>query len=171
MAAFAVIVCSKCREHAQIIEIPGPKKTRCQKCGSNLEIRKLRLFHRSEDLQEAVAARTVLQAKLHGQEKDGMSLFSESSEPVKAISIRETGLFDVSLKDFTDKREFTVQKLNKNLLIIDLLRSNGGKMDTDSLKEIAKEHGIQEQKFEQILDGLTRAGEIYEPSTGMVCLT
>ena len=171
MAAFGVIVCPKCREHAQIIELANAKKTKCQKCGSNLEVRKLRLFLTSDDLEEAVAARTVLQARLHGQESELEDVFSEPIGSTKTVSCPKFGEFGVPIKDFTDKRSIPGKKRDKNLLILDLLRSNGGKMDVGSLKDLAEEHGLEEQKFEQILAKLISAGEVYEPSTGKICLT
>ncbi|WP_406656221.1 hypothetical protein V7O62_10205 [Methanolobus sp. ZRKC2] len=170
MDAFGVIICPKCREHAQIIEISGTKTTRCQNCASNLEIRKLRLFMASDNLEEAVSARTLLQARLHGQENQLEEVFSETFVSANTDSSEEFGRFEVSIKDFTDKRELPVKKRDKNLLILDLLRSNGGKMEIGSLKDLAGEHGIDDQKFEQILEKLISAGEVYEPATGKICL-
>lgn len=170
MAAFGVIVCPKCREHAQIIELAGAKKTKCQKCGSNLEVRKLRLFLTSESLEEVVSARTLLQARLHGQEHELENVFSEMPESGKTALVFETGEFDVPVKDLADKRELPGKKHNHNRIILDLLRSNSGRMDVASLKILAEEHGIEGQKFEQILEKLVRAGEVYEPSTGTICL-
>lgn len=170
MAAFGVIVCPKCREHAQIIELAGTKKTRCQKCGSNLEIRKLRLFLTSDNLEQAVSARTVVQARLHGQEHELEGFFSEMSGSDKSTLTFETGESEVPVTDLADKRKLRVRKSNKNHIILDLLRSNGGKMDVVSLKGLAEEHGVNGERFEQILEKLIRAGEVYEPSTGTICL-
>ncbi|MDW7733009.1 MAG: hypothetical protein SCH66_11350 [Methanolobus sp.] len=170
MAAFGVIVCPKCREHAQIIELAGAKKTRCQKCGSNLEVRKLRLFLTSDDLEEVVSARTLLQARLHGQEHELETVFSEMSGSDKTALTLEIGELDVKIMDFADKRKLPERKINKNRIILDLLRSNGGRMDIISLKDLAEEHGVDGQKFEHILEKLIRAGEVYEPSTGTICL-
>ncbi|MBN2111093.1 MAG: hypothetical protein JW705_08435 [Methanosarcinaceae archaeon] len=168
MAVFGVIVCPKCREHAQIIELAGAKRTRCQKCGSSLVISKLRLFMTSDDLEEAVSTRTFLQARLYGREQDLEAVFSET--PSKEAMDREAVGSGVRTKDFTDRRKPAVHTRDKHLLILDLLRSGGGKMDAVSLKCLAGEHGIEGQRFEQILEKLVLNGEVYEPSAGIICL-
>ncbi|KXS44594.1 MAG: hypothetical protein AWU59_410 [Methanolobus sp. T82-4] len=170
MSSFGVIVCPKCREHAQIIETSGPKKTRCQKCGSNLEIRKLRIFFQSGDLDEAISARTVIQARLHGQEKDVEAVFSDSFNLAETPETTNFVEFGVSLKDFKDKRKLRKPKRSKNQIILDILRLNGGRMDIKSLGESASEHGIDEDDFEKIIEKLISSGEIYEPSTGILGL-
>jgi len=170
MASFGVIVCPKCREHVQIIETSGPKKTKCQKCGSNLEVRKLRIFFQSGDLEEAISARTVIQARLHGPEKDVEAVFSDSFQNVETSPTANFGEFGVSLKDFRDKRKPRKPKKNKLQVILDILRLNGGRMGIDSLEESAREHGIAEDDFEKIIQKLISSGEIYEPSTGILSL-
>jgi len=170
MVSFGVIVCPKCREHAQIIETSGSKNTRCQKCGSNLEIRKLRIFFQSEDVEEAISARTVMQARLHGQEKDFEAVFSDSFNAAKTPETTSFGEFGVSLKDFKDKRKPRKPKKNKIQVILDILRLNGGRMGIESLEESARGHGIDEDDLEKIIEKLISSGEIYEPSTGILSL-
>jgi ribosomal protein S27E len=75
---YAVIVCPKCREHVQIIGT-GKKTLKCQKCGSLLQAKKLRVFYSSEELEDAVAFRTRLQAEISGKGKETFS-FNPSQE-------------------------------------------------------------------------------------------
>ena len=60
---YAVIVCPKCEKHVQIIEY-GIKSTVCQRCGSRLDVKKLKIWHTTPDLDEAVSVRTALLMKL-----------------------------------------------------------------------------------------------------------
>lgn len=64
---YVVVVCPKCRVHSQIVDDRGQKSVRCQNCGTNLRFRKLRQFHNSTDLEEAILIRTKLQASLVGK--------------------------------------------------------------------------------------------------------
>ena len=60
---YAVIVCPKCKDHVQIVEY-GVKSTVCQRCGSRLNIKKLKIWCATADLTEAVSVRTTLLMKL-----------------------------------------------------------------------------------------------------------
>ncbi|MHC1574286.1 MAG: DUF5817 domain-containing protein [Candidatus Methanogasteraceae archaeon] len=60
---YSVIVCPKCKEHAQIIE-SGIKSTVCQRCGSRLDVRKLKIWHTTPDLSNAVSVRTAILMEL-----------------------------------------------------------------------------------------------------------
>ncbi len=148
MPSFGVIVCPRCRVHAQIIELAGARKTRCQKCGTSLEIRKLNMLFSSESLEEAVSARTALQARVHKLEKEMRSM-------------------PVTEKDMPSQPP----KKSPAQVILQLLRSNGGEMGAESLKCLAKERGIDEQRSDAIIGKLTDTGEIYEPSPGRLCIT
>ncbi|MEA3282327.1 MAG: hypothetical protein U9Q68_07165 [Euryarchaeota archaeon] len=60
---YSVIVCPKCKSHVQIIE-DGIKSTVCQRCGGRLDIKKLKIWHTTADLADAVSVRTALLMKL-----------------------------------------------------------------------------------------------------------
>lgn len=168
MPAFGVIVCPRCREHAQILELGEAKKTRCQKCGVSLEIRKLRLLYTSDSLEEAVSARTLLQARVHKLEeqmKKEPGVISQIEEN-KVSPIADEPEIDPAV--FKDKRQ--PPKRNPRQIILKLLRSNGGQLETRALETLALEHGINKQQLEEILEKMKSSGEIYEPSSGRFCL-
>lgn len=150
---YAVIACPKCRVHSQIIEY-GTATTKCQNCGAALKINKLRIFHSSDILEEAISARTQLQARMHGKCVDN----------------------DMSKMGFVDDREISKTKYknrpkrNAQKTIIDILRSAGGALEIEVLKMRALDHGIDADGFEKILEGLLRMGEIYSPDIGYVRL-
>lgn len=164
MPAFGVIVCPRCREHAQILELGGAKKTRCQKCGASLEIRKLRLLYTSDSLEEAVSARTVLQARVHNLEEQMKTELAviPGIEDNRASLVPDEPEIDPA--GFKDKRQ--PPKRNPRQIILNLLRSNGGQLETGKLETLALEQGINEQQLETILEKMKSSGEIYEPSAG-----
>ena len=150
---YAVIACPKCRVHSQIIEY-DTSTTKCQNCGATLIINKLRILYSSDILEDAVSARTQLQARMHG----------------KCI---DTNLSDMG---FVDDREISKTKYknrpkrNAQKTIIDIIRSVDGALEIEILKMRALDNGIDADEFEKILEGLLRVGEIYSPDIGYVRL-
>ena len=146
---YAVIACPKCRIHAQIIEY-GTATTKCQNCGSALKMKKLRVFYTSDILENAISARTQLQAQMHDQSVE---------------------LKNIPEMDFVDDRPSIIKpKKNAQKIILDLLRSTDGAVKIETLEIQALDNDIDADKFEKILDGLLRAGEIYSPAVGYVRL-
>jgi len=167
MARYGVIVCPKCREHAQIIELAATKTIRCQKCSSKLPKQKLRLFFSSDELAEAISVRTQIQAKLHDKNVDMETVLNGAGIKNAFDDAQET---ELSMSDFVDNREKVKPKKSPRKIILELLRSNYGSMEIDMLKERAAENGIEYEKFETMLERMLDSGEIYSPSVKMVQL-
>lgn len=140
---YAVIVCSKCRLHAQIIETAN-NTLKCQRCGAVLEARRLRILYSSEYLNDAVTFRTRLQAEISG-----------------------TGSETFSLKSSVEGREPSKKKDLKSILL-DLLNAADGEIQIDELKQKALEKGINPEKFDLILNNLQEIGELYSPGPGII---
>lgn len=157
-----VVVCPGCREHAQITEA-GKKTLSCQHCGARLQARKLRVFYYSDELAEAVAFRTSLQAELSGKGKGGAAgkySFAEkpcSENPRKKLKVpaSQTSKAAPPTKD-------------PGSIIAGLLEAAGGKMKLEDLREKALEKGISPEKFDKTLEKLLEAGNIYSPSPGEI---
>ncbi|MEA1984313.1 MAG: hypothetical protein U9N13_01515 [Euryarchaeota archaeon] len=146
MSAYSVIVCPRCRKHAQIIENTGMKTMRCQRCGSNLQVRKLRVLHTSDHLDEAVAARTELQARILG------------SDPEQ----REV----LTIETHTDERSGrgTVRrKKDGRQIILGILRTHGKRMSIEELQRQAQGKDIRREDIGKVIEKLLAAGEIYAP--------
>ena len=146
---YAVIACPKCRVHAQIIEY-GTVTTKCQNCGAALKIKKLRVFYSSDILEKAISARTQLQAQMHAQS-------------VEFGNVPEMEFVD-------DRPSITKPKKNAQKIILNLLRSADGALEIEILKTRALDNDVDAERFEKILDGLLRAGEVYSPAVGYVRL-
>lgn len=156
MPRYALIACPRCREHAQIVEMEVSKTTRCQKCGSSLKIRKLRIFYASDCLDEVIAARTSLQAQLHGSGSEAMfpDFHSLEKDSTNCIEV------------FADRRNKRPSRAPREI-IFDLLRSEGGSMELEVLRSHALEY-MSVDRFEKAMEGLFGCGELYTPSTGVV---
>ncbi|TFG89740.1 MAG: hypothetical protein E4H16_03180 [Candidatus Atribacteria bacterium] len=165
MPRYAVIACPKCREHAQIIEYDTARTTKCQKCSAVLKIRKLRIFYTSDSLDEAISARTQLQAQMHDKTREPGNISANnvhvfSNGTGEQISIPNTGL--------ADKRKRNRPKRDARKIVIDLLLSSGGGMDIKTLKAQAMEQDVAADKLEMVLDNLLQTGEIYSPEIGYI---
>lgn len=163
---FAVFICPKCRIHAQILEQSIKKTTHCQHCGSLLRVRKLRIFFSSDELSEAVSARTYLQTELSG--KDALQFLKNLSEnpETPVFPSQKTGN-PVRLPQDKVKKANSPKKSHVAILF-ELLEARGGRMEVGELKAAALEKGLGSEKFEQVLGNLLKAGELYSPSNGII---
>jgi DNA replicative helicase MCM subunit Mcm2 (Cdc46/Mcm family) len=166
---YVVIVCPKCRQHAQISET-GKKTMRCQNCGALLQARKLRVFGSFEELPEAVDFRTRLQAEISGKGKETFFLNTFPEEIGSSGSedkpVQKTSQFPVP---GTSPGHISAKKDQKSI-IIEILKTSDGKMKIEEFREKALEKGISEEKFETNLKKLLETGELYSPEPGVVKL-
>jgi len=167
MSGYAVIACPKCRKHAQIIEYDTARTTKCQNCGVVLRIKKLRVFYTSDSLDEAISARTHLQAQMHGKSQ-GAGKMQENTTGIHVLPSGSGGKLPTSGRDFVDKRKKPGSKKDARKIILDLLESAGGAMDAETLKAHALEQDVNGEKLGKTLNSLLQTGEIYSPKTGYI---
>jgi hypothetical protein len=161
-----VIVCPKCRQHAQIIET-GKNTLRCQRCGTILEARRLRIFYSSEELADVVAFRTRLQAEISGKGSETFSLkTSEEGDELSKSRNKDTG----DLPQPTRERvsENPPPKKDRKSIFLELLEAAGGEMQIEEFQQKALEKGISPEKFDLILKRLLEIGELYSPEPGKI---
>jgi uncharacterized protein YbaR (Trm112 family) len=161
-----VIVCPKCRQHAQIIET-GKNTMRCQRCGTIHETRRLRIFYSSEDLDDAVNFRTRLQAEISGKGSETLSLKSSAEGYELSKSQKED---TENIPGPTRKRvsENLPPRKDRKSNLLDLLEAAGGEMQIEEFQQKALEKGISPEKFDIILKKLLETGELYSPEPGIV---
>ncbi|WP_292376554.1 MULTISPECIES: DUF5817 domain-containing protein [unclassified Methanosarcina] len=161
-------MCPKCRQHAQITET-GKNTLKCQHCGALLQTRKLRVFHSSEDLEDAVLFRTRLQAEISGK---GNETFSLTSLPKESQS--ETPKTESPAKEFKFPERSpsnpspSPPKKDPKLAILEILKTADGKIEKEELQQKALEKGITQEKFKKILKTLLETGELYSPQSGII---
>ncbi len=160
---YAVIACPKCRVHSQIVEY-GTATTKCQNCGATLKINKLRILYTSDILEEAILARTQFQARMHGERVD------TNLPEMGFVDERDMSKTKYKYKNKYENENENRPKRNAQKTIIDIIRSADGALEIEVLKMRALDHGIDADRFEKILEGLLRMGEIYSPDIGFVRL-
>ena len=165
---YAVIVCPKCRQHAQITET-GKKTLKCQHCGALLQARKLRVFHFSGELADAVAFRTRLQAEISGKGSGTFSLKPSPEEYERPNPETESTTKKFKLSENRASGNLPPKKDQKSTFL-ELLEAAGGKIEIEELRQKALEIGISPEKFSIILKKLLETGEIYSPEPGIIKL-
>jgi hypothetical protein len=159
-------VCPKCRQHAQITET-GKKTLKCQHCGALLETRKLRIFHSSEELEDAVLFRTRLQAEISGKGTETFSLTSPSKDCENQIPETETSVKIFKLPEKDPSSNLPPKKDPKSTLL-EILKTAGGKIEKEELQQKTLEKGITQERFETTLKNLLETGELYSPQPGII---
>ncbi|AKB56329.1 hypothetical protein MSBRM_3331 [Methanosarcina barkeri MS] len=159
-------MCPKCRQHAQITET-GKKTLKCQHCGTLLQTRKLKVFHFSEDLEDAVIFRTHLQAEISGKVNENFSLISPPKKYETSIFKAKLPVKNLKLPEKSPSNPFPIKKDPKSIFI-EILNTTGGKIEKEELKQKALEKGITQEKFETLLKNLLEAGELYSPQPGII---
>lgn len=198
MPVYSVITCPKCRRSAQLIEDKGAKTTKCQLCGTTLQIRKLRVFHTGENIEEARAVRTKIQAQLLGKKQSttindlkcptfGEELSSLSPSRDDALIPKATGTAfknniagpRIATKPPKDTSSTTKtvtpitnvahrKKKNAEKEILSILESRPAGMTVSELSSMAAEMDVDEAKFKDTLEKMRSAAQIYFPKKGHV---
>lgn len=161
--AYGVIICTKCRKQAQIIEIGSSKTIRCQRCNANLMVRKLQIFFSSEDLEEAISVRTQIQAQLSETGTHGPLEEDDTGMHHQAFGEE----FDRKEVCFIDNRD-SRKKKKADELIIGILLSNNKQISYGELKKAVMAQDIDENRFEDVLKKMLQAGDVYSPSSGII---
>jgi DNA replicative helicase MCM subunit Mcm2 (Cdc46/Mcm family) len=165
---YAVIVCPKCKQHAQITEV-GKKTLSCQCCGALLNALKLRVFHFSEELADAVDFRTCLQAEISGKGIETFSL-NPSKKQDEISKFENKGVEKTpELSELRSSENLGFKKNHKSIFL-ELLEASGGTMVIKELQQKALEKGISQEKFDLILKKCQDSGELYSPSAGIIKL-
>ena len=165
---YVVIVCPKCRQNAQIADI-RKKSLRCHRCGIILQARKLKIFHASEGLSEAVAFRTRLQAEISTKESEFFLLRPFSKEyKISKLETENKAKSDKISESMNSENTFP--KKDQKTIFLKLLEDAGGKMEIEKLQQKALEKEVSPEKFYIILRKLLETGEIYSPESGMLNL-
>ncbi|MGM0770383.1 MAG: DUF5817 domain-containing protein [Halobacteriota archaeon] len=190
MPVYSVIVCPKCRKSAQLIEQKGTKTTRCQRCGATLQTRKLRIFHTTDKLEEAIAVRTGLQAEILGKSYDstkrcGSSAFTPFSTFTSSTDLEPFLCQDTEhlSRSGSEKKEITVnckEKPHKKMVrsknkdpaktIILILKRTGVEMQVNEFHEHPLMQDFDNDIIDTYLKRLLLKGEIYSPKNGYIRL-
>jgi DNA replicative helicase MCM subunit Mcm2 (Cdc46/Mcm family) len=147
---YAVIVCPKCRIFAQIIDY-NTKTFKCKNCNATLKTKTLRIYYKSDELNQMVAARTQIQADLHNQKEDYIFAFNEINEKKTNAFVHKT-----------------IVKKDEKKLILAFLDSVQSEIKISEFKEHMVNKGMDGEKFDKAISNLLQFGEIYFPKKGLV---
>jgi DNA replicative helicase MCM subunit Mcm2 (Cdc46/Mcm family) len=164
---YGVIVCTKCRQHAQIIEIGTSKTTNCQKCNAKLQTRKLRVFFSSDILEEAVSVRTQIQAQIDESGNTPTMKHKGIGSGLQNFQIFGNEI-DEKSACLIDNRKTQKKKKKADEVIINILMENNDQMGIEELKEKTLKMDVGEEEFEEIIKKLKDAGELYSPSNDVI---
>lgn len=158
---YGIIVCTKCRLHAQIIEVGTSRTVQCQRCGARLDVRKLQLMSTSEDRDEVVAARTLIQTKIR------------SNGSVHSIQAQSFQCNSSHLNNSNAGMHFSALANSRNICSRDpvtiILQSISIQGETiEELEDKCALLGIDRDVFKKMLHILTDSGHIYSPAKGKV---
>ncbi|WP_052286230.1 DUF5817 domain-containing protein [Methanococcoides burtonii] len=182
MPVYSVIACPKCRKSAQLIEDKDAKTTKCQLCGTNLHIRKLRVFHTGEDIEEARAVRTKVQAQLLGEKQSTTMSNLKCPTFGEELSSLSTPRDDASISKTIDKafkpndpseiktpiENVRRKKNNAEKDMRSILENRPEGMKVSELSSIALEMDVDEAKFKDILEKMKSSAQIYFPKKGYI---
>lgn len=172
---YAVIVCPKCREHVQITET-GKKTLKCQKCGTLLKTKKLRVMYSSEELADAVAFRTRLQTEISGKGYDTFSIKPSQEKLEISNKFPKSEVEDAEGEKerikFQEEKPFEPlsSKKDQRLIFLRIIKAAGGKIKIEELQQKALENGISKEKLNTILKKSLETGEVYSPQPGILKL-
>ncbi|WP_440952918.1 DUF5817 domain-containing protein [Methanococcoides sp. FTZ1] len=178
MPVYSVIVCPKCRKSAQIIEQKCAKTTGCQRCGATLQTRKLRIFHTTENLEEAIAVRTRLQAEVSERECDTMKESgSHGPDPFTTFTSAKSNGSGSAEKGFIPnfretplKSSSRTKRTDPAKTILSILEKEGGEMQETRLYDHPLIQDLDEDIIGRDLEKLLRKGDIYSPKKGYIKL-
>lgn len=160
---YLIIGCSRC-EGIKIVKKES-KNTLCNRCRKNINIKKARVFYRTESLEEAKKSRTVILSK------DRPKKISKK-EIVKEISEIQWEGFKNTEKDHIFKNTLDIQKPSKKSereLILTYLNEKR-EIRAKDLLEFAEKNGIDREKTKNMIDKLCNQGKVVKMKDGSLRL-
>jgi hypothetical protein len=127
------------------------------------------MLYSSEELADAIAFRTRLQAEISGKGSVTFSLKTSAEGYELSKSEKED---KENLPEPTRKRisENLPPKKDQKSVFFELLKAAGGEMGIEEFQQKALEKGISPEKFNSILKKVLEAGELYSPKLGIIKL-
>lgn len=159
---YGVIVCTKCRLHAQVIEVGISRTVQCQRCGARLELRKLQLLATYDNYDQVVTARTLIQAKI--QTNDRINLINvntfQYNKPENNNSV--AGIY-FSAPDNSRK----IRSRDPSKIILEYISAQG-ELSIEEVEEKCVALDIDKNVIESIISRLLETGELYIPAKGRI---
>lgn len=166
---YAVVGCSECANMWLITDPKRSKTANCPRCGRTHQTKKLRSFLETEDRQAARQARAALLAKKHGDSEafaetahvSEMEELIEKSGVDDAEYLEGSGLDAAEIESAGERMTERRSSSNRLDVVRDAIRE-GDRPTEDEVAAYAEERGVPDEAARDVLDKLTRRGEVSE---------
>ncbi|ADQ66589.1 replication protein H [Halogeometricum borinquense] len=167
---YAVVGCSECGSMWLLTDPRQSKTANCPRCGRTHQTKKLRKFLETEDREAARQARAALLAKKHGDSEAFAKTahISEMESLVEESGIDDAEYLEASGLDADEVAsagEQAMQGQTSSSNRLDVVREALRKEDRPTEEEVvayAEEHGVPGEAARNVLEKLTRRGEVSE---------
>jgi DNA-directed RNA polymerase subunit M/transcription elongation factor TFIIS len=169
---YAVVGCNECG-NLWLLSDPGESETAtCSRCGKTHRTKRLRRFAESEDREAARQARAAMLAKKHG-DSEAFAETAHVSEMEALVDegvidddeyLAESGLDADAVEDAGERAE-TGRAGGSSQSRLDVVRAAVRESDDpteDAVAAYAEERGVPGAKAREILERLTRRGDVSE---------
>lgn len=140
---YGIIVCTKCK-FAKVVDLSN-KSTKCNHCGKNLKISKMKIHYKTDSQSEASWAVGRINAKVRGKEFD-----VEEEE-------KDIGPYSLAIKE----SKHGSNKKERLEIMCRVLTDELGKIDREDLNKLSRKGELGD--VDDMIDEIRKLEEIYEP--------
>lgn len=140
---YGIIVCINCK-FAKVVDLNN-KTTKCNHCGKNLKISKMKVHYKTNSQSEASWAVGRINAKVRGEEFDVEK--KEKEKDVYSLAIEES-------KHGSNKKE-------RLEIMCRVLTEELGKVDRENLNKISKRGDLGD--VDDLIEDIRKLEDVYEP--------
>ena len=166
---YAVVGCSECANMWLVTDPKRSKTANCPRCGRTHQTKKLRSFLETEDRQAARQARAALLAKKHGDSEafaetahvSEMEELIEESGVDDAEYLEGSGLDAAEVESAGERATEGRSSSNRVDVVREAVRA-GDRPTEEEVVASAEERGVPGEAAREVLEKLTRRGELSE---------
>ncbi len=140
---YGIIVCTDCK-FAKVVDL-DKKSTKCNHCGKNLKISKMKIHYKTNSQSEATWAVGRINAKIRGEEFD----IDESEEKKDAYS------------QALEESDHGSNKKERLEIMCRVLTDKIGKIDRDDLKTLSEKGDLGD--VDDLIENIRKLEDVYEP--------
>lgn len=140
---YGIIVCTSCK-FAKVADLDN-KSTKCNHCGKNLKISKMKIHYKTGSQSEATWAVGRINAKVRGKEFDVEE--EEKEKDPYSLALEES-------KHGDNKKE-------RLEIMCRVITDEIGKIDREDLKRLSEKGGLED--VDDLIEKIRKLDDVYEP--------
>ncbi|MFP4052184.1 MAG: DUF5817 domain-containing protein [Thermoplasmata archaeon] len=144
---YGIIVCTNCK-FAKVVDLSN-KSTKCNHCGKNLKISKMKIHYKTDSQSEASWAVGRINAKVRGKEFD-VEEEKKEKDPY-SLALEES-------KHGSNKKE-------RLEIMCRVLTDEIGKIDREDLKKLSEKGDLGD--VDDLIESIRKLEDVYEPEHGI----